>query len=314
MTNRDNPRKGSHMELDKEELKNFIKGLNSIPSLTDKEERLIECISQWCKAHELPTQRCGNRKLAKVAPLYIGDPDAKYVFVTHCDRTVENKKLTEPGNEEIQGKLDNTASLALCLILFRRYLHKALDIALLITTAEERADNQKGGRGFIDYLDFAKNNYAQDFESFMDKKRFICIDVRPLDKNGVLKADRSPMNLGDGIVLRLKEARENRVILEADPSLIAIIRQCANATRETLVDFGGEVIPKGITELGRGWEKYLEKERLSPCKYHIAWIQPPIRNCETENERMSFRDLSSLWNILEYFVLHWKSRAKSVRI
>lgn len=104
MANKDNPRKGSHIELDKEELINLIKDLNAIPSPTDKEEDLIKYISnmsKWCKDYKLRTRPCGSGNCANVAPLYIGHPDAKYVFVTHCDRREENKELTGPDNEEI---------------------------------------------------------------------------------------------------------------------------------------------------------------------------------------------------------------------
>jgi putative aminopeptidase FrvX len=277
----------------------FINKLNQIPSPTDGEEKLIEYITRLCKDESVAVKSIMPKSFLKVAPILIGNPDAKYIFVTHCDRVQENANPLKVWNNNIQnveGKLDNAVSLAVCLKLVLAL--KPQNSALLITTSEEGKLNPQivgadplqktGGRGFISYL--------IDNLQFVKDKYFICLDVRPLDRGGVLKTGEKKkyINLGDGLVLRTSEEREN-VSISADTILLNIIKQCALHNDINLTEFAGS----GITELGRGFERVLQPIGYPRHDYHIAWVQPPLTHYHTQFEQMSGNDIIDLCKVVK---------------
>lgn len=294
----------------------FINSLNEIPSPTDGEEKLIEHIIELVTGHNIPITLITPKPYLGVRPILVGNPDSKYILVTHCDRVIKDKKdnkvrplceISPPLNYNdlnsmFEGKLDNTVSLAVCLLLM--FEIKPKNTSLLITTAEELplienlpAGNlhTKGGRGFISYL--------MDNTQKIKCKSFICIDVRPLDKGDVFIKPNDQMDLGDGLVLRLEEHRSangiDRCIVKADDFLVDKIRDCAANNNVTLVDFHG---PKGTTEIGRGWEMFLEPIPFPQADYHVAWIQPPIRDYHTTHEKMSGNDIVSLCKVIHCLI------------
>jgi len=307
---------------------NDINILNRISSPTDGEGDLIKYITGLAIAQDIHVVETFNPEsyleYLKEPPILIGNPDAKYILVTHCDRVVRDltsnkiKPLCygtpklENNNGILTGKLDNSVSLAVCLSIILKL--KPLNTSLLITTAEElplqnlnpplHNDlnlHSKGGRGFISYLDYLKYNNQ---EKKIKEKGFICIDVRPLHNEDVFKTPGNLMALGDGLVLRLEEHRKvNRIykrILNADLNLVNIIRGCAADNNVTLVDFRG---PKGTTEVGRGWEMFLKKIHFPPEDYHVFWIQPPITNYHTLHEQMSGNDIIALYQIMKCLIV-----------
>jgi hypothetical protein len=296
----------------------FINSLNEIPSPTDREEDLLEHITELVNAINIPIQTITRKPYLNVPPVLVGNPDSKYILVTHCDRVIKDKKdkkvrpLSEISppvsfnyiNGTLEGKLDNTVSLAVCLYLMLE--RKPKNTSLLITTAEELSLNienppsgnlhKKGGRGFISFL--------QDNIDLLKWKQFICVDVRPVDRGGGVwfQALNRRMNIGDGLVLRLEEHRPliGR-ILNADNELVDQIRTCATEQNVNLIDFTG---PEGTTELGRGWEKLLHRKDIDFPRpdYHIAWVQPPIRDYHTSHEKMSGNDVVSLCKVIHCLI------------
>lgn len=288
----------------------LINSLNLVPSPTDGEERLVDYITGLVRAENMPVQTITPRQYLRVPPVWVGIPNAKYVLVTHCDRVIKDKNnkvkpLNEPSpplifnNTEgtLDGKLDNTVSLAVCLLLMLEIQPK--NTTLLITTGEEgRLEppiynvgplQNTGGRGLISYL--------EDNIRHIKEKYFICVDVRPLDKGDVFIAPNNLMKIGDGLVLRLSEIRAN-VNLNADPTLLNAIRDCSNNTRTNLVEYRG----RGITELGRGWEKVLQPDGYPVQNYHVAWVQPPITQYHTKHEQMSGKDIVDLCKVIKCLI------------
>lgn len=300
---------------------NDVNNLNAIASPTDAEEKLIDFIVGRLQGVGISYHRISPRPYLRVPPLLIGNPDAKYVLVTHCDRVIKINDKVEPLHETSQpiifndfdstliGKLDNTVSLSICLKLMYETLPK--NTSLLVTTAEECGlrnisedeklllkndkKHQKGGRGLISYL--------EDNVKDIEKKKFICVDVRPLDNGNVFINPGIPMQLGDGLVLRLEEHRKKNgkydLILEADQELVGQIRTCAANINVSLIDFHG---PKGTTELGRGWEKLLQPKNISSSDYQVAWIQPPIEHYHTTHEQMSSNDVINLCKMINCLI------------
>lgn len=286
---------------DLKEIIYFINQINQIPSPTDDENKLIDHISKLCANNGIRVTPISQKPFLRVAPILIGNPDAKYIFVTHCDRVQENPNPLNVWNNNIQnveGKLDNVVSLAVCLKLMLAL--KPQNTALLITTSEEgplnpqiiggNALQQTGGRGFISYL--------KDNLQFVQDKNYICVDVRPLDRGGVLKTgeNKKYINLGDGLVLRTRELRvKENVDISADLHLVNTIKKCALQNYITLTDFIGG----GITELGRGWEKVLQPNGFLKQNYHIAWVQPPLTHYHTQREQMSGNDIVDLCKVVK---------------
>ncbi len=281
---------------------NIINSLNLIPSPTDGEGNLIMHITGLANRQNIPVQTITPKPYLRVPPILIGEPDAKYIFVTHCDRVQENSnplKVWDNNVLNVEGKLDNTVSLAVCLQLMLAI--KPTNTSLLITTSEERRLNPQieggdplqlqGGRGFISFL---QDNYHN-----IQDKHFICIDVRPLDRGGVLKTGeiKKYINLGDGLVLRTREDRNN-VDISADINLVNTIKQCALHNNITLTEFSGD----GITELGRGWEKVLKPRGFAPEDYHISWLQPPLTHYHTPHEQMSGKDIVNLCKVIKCLI------------
>lgn len=288
----------------------LVNELNKIPSPTDGEEKLIEYIAGLASEMHIPVQTISEKPYVRVAPILIGNPNAKYILVTHCDRVVRYNAggglvpLMEPSppidfnavNNTLTGKLDNTVSLAVCLKLLLELNME--NTGLLVTTAEEKRlelavgealageFHTTGGRGFCSYLQY--------YLSQIKHKQFICVDVRRVDDEaGVWNpAESRRMILGDGLVLRLEEHRQHTGrILSADTVLVNHIRGCTGEQNVNLVDFYG---PAGTTELGRGWEKVLQRAGFAEEDYHVAWIQPPITHYHTAHEQMSGTDILHL--------------------
>ena len=286
---------------------NFTNCLNHIPSPTDGEDDLIMHITGLANEQNIPVQTITKKPYLEFPPILIGDPDAKFILVTHCDRKQENPApLTEFNDaiKKLEGKLDNTISLAICLSLIMKI--KPLNTSLLITTSEEGPLNPQvpnagylqktGGRGLISFLEH-NNQHIKD-------KFFICVDVRPLDNNNVFLEAGVPMQLGDGLVLRVNEIRKE-VNISADPELLYTIRDCAIRNNINLVRYDcNQLIGQrtGITELGRGWERLLNRLEFPEKDYHIAWLQPPILNYHTTHEQMSGKDIVSLSKVIKCFI------------
>lgn len=291
------------------DLVKLINTLNHTPSPTDGEEELITLISGLLEAQGIRHQRIAHQPYLNVPPLLVGNLDAKYILVTHCDRVQENPKpLTICNNsiKTVEGKLDNTVSLAVCLHLFMCL--KPKNTSLLITTAEEgrlrppialAEDLQNtGGRGFISYL-------GENVQQIKDKY-FICVDVRPLDRGGVLKTGETNkyLNLGDGLVLRTSEVRRN-LALYADTHILNTIKACAIENHVRLTEFAGA----GITELGRGWERVLNETPGFPqSDYRVAWLQPPITHYHTMHEQMAGIDILSLCKVIKCLIATFEQK------
>jgi hypothetical protein len=279
---------------------NDINSLNSIASPTDGEEHFIEYIANLIQDAGIHFERITPKQYLKVSPLLIGNPNAKYILVAHCDRYIDTENpepLAVCNNfiKTVEGKLDNTVSLSVCVKLMMEL--KPQNTSLLVTTGEEGRRipqipggdplQRQGGRGFISYL---QDNYA-----LIQDKYFICIDVRPLDRGGVLKKGKTKkfINLGDGLVLRTREVRDN-VDISTDIHLLNTVKQCALHNNITLTEFSGA----GITELGRGWEKVLQPNGYPVQNYHVAWVQPPITQYHTKHEQMSGNDIVDLCKVI----------------
>lgn len=302
----------------------FLDSFNEIPSPTEGEEHLIKHVTVLANNNNIPVQTITRKPYLKVPPILVGNPDSAFILVTHCDRVTKDLKdkkvrpLSEISpslifnnlNGNYEGKLDNTVSLAVCLYLM--FELKPKNTSLLITTAEELPLNvenppagnlhTKGGRGFISYL--------MDNTQKIKRRNFICIDVRPLDKGDVYIKPNDPMELGDGLVLRLEEHRSvngiDRCIVKADDLLVDKIRDCAANNNVTLIDFHG---PKGTTEIGRGWEMFLKPIPFPKRDYHVAWIQPPIMDYHTTNEKMSGNDIVSLCKIIHCLISTFENKS-----
>lgn len=281
----------------------WINELNIIPSPTDGENQLLEKIIHAAEDGGLPVLSITEKPFLKVPPVLIGNPDSKYILITHFDRVQENANPLYVCNNSIrtvEGKLDNTVSLAICLKLMIEL--KPQNTNLLITTGEENKLDaaiicndplgNTGGRGFISYL--------LDILLLVRDKYFIDIDVRPLDRGGVLKQGetRKYLNLGEGLVIRTDENRD-KLDIHADEHLLATIRHCAAENHVTLTDYAGP----GITELGRGWEKVLQPAGYAKEDYHITWIQPPITHYHTPFEQMSGNDIELLIKLVRALIL-----------
>lgn len=283
----------------------FIDDLNQIPSPTDGEGNLLEYITGLVNGH-LSIHSITPKSYLTVPPILVGNPDSKYILVAHCDRVQENSaplNVWSNNIRNVEGKLDNTVSLAVCLRLVLEL--KPKNTCLLITTSEESALipqvvggnplQRTGGRGFISYL--------EDHLPQIKNKYFICVDVRPLDKGDVYILPSNPMNLGEGLVLRLEEHRivsgNDICIVKADNSLVKLIRDCAARNNVTLVDFYG---PRGISEIGRGWEALLNPNHVPQVDYHVAWIQPPMRDYHTIHEKMSGNDIVDLCKVIQCLI------------
>jgi hypothetical protein len=284
------------------EIASIINDLNSIPSPTDGEGRLIQhIIDKYVRPGGLDYCRGEGADYLAEPYLLIGDKEAKYLLVTHCDRVNENTRLEfdylryvngRPVNEErkLTGKLDNSSCLAVGLyFMLTRQAIPGSDVALLVTTSEEgppqgralAATFPHGGRGFIHFLD---NN-----RSAISRHCFICLDVRPIPME-----ELPLVQLGSGLVLRLAEYRGGQHLVNADPDLLTLLKGCAQQNGIRTTDFEGT---RGITEIGRGYE-FIRDHGLPGLDYRVAWIQPPIEDYHTTNERMSGTDLVRLYNIL----------------
>ena len=285
----------------------LINNLNFISSPTDGEGDLIKHIASLAVAQNISVQTIKPKPYLKVAPILIGAPDAKFILVTHCDRKQENPApLTEFNDaiKKLEGKLDNTISLAICLSLIMKI--KPLNTSLLITTSEEGQLNPPvpnagylqgtGGRGLISFLEHNKQHIKDKF--------FICVDVRPLDNNSIFLETGVQMQLGDGLVLRINEIR-NGVNISADPELLYTIRDCAIRNNINLVRYDCNRLNgqrTGITELGRGWERLLNRLGFPITDYHIAWLQPPILKYHTKHEQMSGKDIVALCKVIKCLI------------
>jgi len=280
----------------------FINSLNKIQAPTDHEEMLINHIIGLLREQYFPFVEITPKLYLNVPPLLVGNPESRYIIVTHCDRKQENSSPLSVYNTSIrtvEGKLDNTVSLAVCLKLLLEM--KPKNTSLLITTSEESKLfpqvegltnlQETGGRGFISFL--------EDYQKYLKDKYFICVDVRPLDRGRVrFKSTKRYMNLGDGLVLRTKEKRGNTVLINANQVLLNTIKACANRNNINLVEYEGS----GITELGRGWERMLKPKDCLQDDYKIAWVQPPITHYHTKNEQMSYNDILSLSKIVQCLI------------
>ena len=280
----------------------FINSLNLIPSPTDGEGDLIMHITRLANAQNIPVQNITAKPYLRVPPILIGEPDAKYILVTHCDRVQENANPLNVWNNNIrniEGKLDNTVSLAICLMLILEM--KPKNTSLLITTSEEsklkpqmRGGNLLQGQGCRGFISFLEDNLEN-----IHNENFICVDVRPLDRGGVLRTGETKkyINLGDGLVLRTREVRDN-VDISADTNLLNILKQCAINNNISITEFSGG----GITELGRGWEKVLQPNGFIKADFHIAWLQPPLTHYHTAHEQMSGNDIIDLCKVIRWLI------------
>lgn len=277
-----------------------INYLNSIPSPTDQEQDLLIRIEKILKDNDIMTNRIEPKPFLNVSPVLVGNLDAKNIFVVHCDRIQENPEPLHFNGSQSQfanGKLDNTVSLSVCLHLF--LASKPQKSSLLITTSEEgKYSNttedlgpiaQKGGRGFISFL--------KDYRFKIRNSNFICVDVRPINKNDVYISPGNLMKLGDGLVLRTREKR-GKVNLLADLNLLDFIRNCMKENDVNFVEFDGG----GTTELGRGWEMELFPTGFPQNDFHVAWIQPPISDYHTTHEKMAKNDILSLFKVIENLI------------
>ena len=267
--------------------------LNTIPSPTDEECILLAAIEIYARALDSQTKRLGRRNWAAEKQLLIGSEQAALTLVVHADRVSENPQRLLPDDKGvIRGKLDNTISLAAALVALKRS-GKTNNVSILVTTAEETRKPKHGGRGFIDYLEEMSLHLKEDFANELAKHVYVAVDVRPLDKNDVLDESGLPIELGDGLVLRLEETKSK---VSADEIISNHIRQVASKGNVVLFDFKGG----GRTELGRSWISFLEPRKLDKSAYRIAWLQLPVRDCHKVVERTHIDDLRRLqWTLEE---------------
>ena len=267
--------------------------LNTIPSPTDEESTLLAAIEIYARALDCPTRRVGQRNWASEKQLLIGSEKAAVTLVVHADRVSENPQRLIPDDKGvIRGKLDNTISLAAALVALKR-CSRASNVSILVTTAEETRKPKHGGRGFIDYLEEMSLNLKEDFANELAKHIYVAVDVRPLDKNDVVDDSGHPIELGDGLVLRLEETKSK---VSADETISNHIRQVASKGNVVLFDFKGG----GRTELGRSWISFLEPRQFKKSAYRIGWLQLPVRDCHKLVERTHVDDLRRLqWTLDE---------------
>ncbi len=267
--------------------------LNSIPAATDEEANLLAAVEMYAMALGCPATRRGKQKWAKEKQLFVGDECAALTLVVHADRVNENPQRLKPDKEGIiHGKLDNSISLAASLVALKRAKGNS-HFSLLVTTAEETRKPKHGGRGFIDYLEALAKVQSEDFAAFLAKHRFVAVDVRPLDKNDVLDGEGKPVELGDGLVLRLEETKSN---IKANSGIADHLRQVAERGDVVLFDFKGG----GRTELGRSWQCFLEPNDVDREDYKVGWLQLPVRDCHKIVERSHIDDLRRLqWTLEE---------------
>ena len=267
--------------------------LNTIPSPTDEESSLLAAIEIYARALSYPTHRLGRRNWAKEKQLLIGSKEAELTLVVHADRVNENPQPLSPdGKGIIRGKLDNTISLAAALVaLKRKGTHERTSI--LVTTAEETRKPKHGGRGFIDYLEEMSLQLTGAFTKELSKRLYVAVDVRPLDKNDVMDESGRPIELGDGLVLRLEETKSKVV---ADEVISDHLRKVTSSGDVTVFDFKGG----GRTELGRGWISFLEPRKVDKRAYRIGWLQLPVRDCHKVVEKTHVDDVRRLqWTLEE---------------
>jgi len=287
-------------------------GLNGIPAPTDGEGDLLRRIERELAGTGLPVRTVGSSAWTAVPSLWVGDDGATTVLVVHGDRINEDgAALAKAGSGVLRGKCDNTPSLAVAVAAMRRaaLCGRRPAVALLVTTAEEsrpapKADGPSvdeqgrplhGGRGFIGFLEVRRSTLGSRFVEWLRGRRFLCIDVRPLDKGDTKHPDGRPVELGEGLVVRLREEISD---LDADETMVRHLRDLAAAGGVEVVDFRGG----GRTEVGRAWHSLLKGAGVRRDVYRAGWLQMPIRDYHTPGERMHEDDVRRLQWMVEGLV------------
>ncbi len=280
----------------------FCDILNEIPSETDKEDRLLGYIAELLLNKGLPiTWIETDHRFCSQRQLWVGNPKADVVFVTHCDRayTTYPEDGQGPINEEgdiLIGKFDNTISLAVALLqIIDKYPQNYKNFAVLITTSEESGRKTRhghGGRGFCEFLYQLISSELPHFGA-LDSYLFICLDVRPIKGGDRYYPGNRSLRLGNGLVLRTLEARLDLVANEDFVNTVLDISE-----NVPLNIFRGG----GITEIGRGYEKVILRNNISKERYKIAWIQLPIDNYHTTQEKIKKEDVVSYIRLLELVI------------